>query len=331
MQHCLKPTGTLILLILAAAPLMAQESRPTTRPRTQSSAPTLRRPQSAPHASQEEARRLLYNAIRLQAGLLPRGTVKNFEGHFKFEVQIPKTADKPARRVEGQYHQYWAFRKRDGRTRFAYRRSIEADLSDWQSTLVSDFDDEIFGVDGKRPIAVRGAEYAEDRRRIREEKRAARRLFSLLFLNELNPIDSTLRIEARNVPCPIKIGNVSRRIRMGSRSATIVSFRNREGQQIKLWIDTAEGATPEVMKAEVLDPRAPLYAEDSRGRKRRVPEVFELGYYTDISLPTKERIRFPLRVRYSVGKKEAMTITVHDPRRIKINGLKNLSRLFEAE
>ncbi len=312
-------------LVLAFSPgTWAQTSQPTTR--GTKTASTTSRPTTDP--THNEARKLLQKAISWQVGKLPRGSVTSFDGEFEFLVNTPATEKKAAQRVEGKYLQKWAFRTDRGKRQFAYRRTIDTDLSDWRSTLVSDFDDRIFGFDGKRPISVSDK---KDRKRIVEEKRAAKRLFQLLFLNEMRPIDGTFRIINRNVKCRVLIGN-PKRVTMGSDSATIIAFENLGGQKLKLWINTAKNAKPEVMKAEVIDPAIPFFEKNTQGKPRQVPEKFELAVYAKSQLPTGEAIRFPTRMRYSIGKREVMVITVpNSMSKIRINGIKDFDKVFSAD
>lgn len=286
-----------------------------------------------PDPSRKEASALFESAKNNQVGKLPRGQVTSFQGDFVFGAHVPEDGDQPARDVEGDYQQLWAFIQEDGKRKFAYRRSVTADLSDWNVTLVCGFDDEIFGFDGKRPIKVQGKKNNLNKKRIREEKRSAKRLFSLLFLNELRPVPETFRIVARNQACPIRIGKASIRARMGSKSATVIGFKTENDQLIKLWIDAAGDATPEVMKAEVVDTKT-LFHEKVGGKDVIAPEVFELGYYVEVKLPTGEVIRFPTRVRYKIGSRELMVITVNDKKLIRINsisGKRALAKTFRFD
>lgn len=333
---CLAFCAASTVLGQTSKPSVPQASRPTTKatPKTQTkdSAKSTTKivVPFAPDPTMAEATALFERAKKNQIGTLPRGKVTSFQGDFIFCAQIPEEENQPVRQVEGDYLQKWAFIEEDGQRKFAYRRTVKADLSDWNVTLVSDFDDHIFGFDKKRPIRVSSE---KNKQRIADEKRSAQRLYSLLFLNELQPIANSFRVIARNQPCSIEIGQTSARVRMGSKSATVIGFTNQNKQRIKLWIDTDGKATPEVMKAEVIDPKT-LFHEKIGGKRVIAPEVFELGYYWPLKLPTGEVVRFPTRVRYKIGGKELMNITVQDFASLKLNsisGKRNLTRTFRFD
>ncbi len=116
---------------------------------------------------------------------------------------------------------------------------------------------------------------------------------------------------------------------MGSDKATIIRFRDHANKRIKLWIDTESGRAPVILKAEIIDPAALFYETNAQGNRVLAPETFELAQMGKTKLPTGETIHFPARMRYSIGKREVMTITIDDMKMVRFNCIKKLTETFE--
>lgn len=303
----------LALVGLCALPrLPGQESRPnpaeaTTRPVTA--------------ADREAARKLLDRAIASQLGGLERGSVTSFQGEFDFRFFREEG------NLVGSYGQAWSF---DSQKRFHFRRTLTTDLSRKVVTLVCNGRDEIFGVDAKgRTIAKNRAEDEGDRDAIRTEKRSARRLYELFVLSELDVDPESLELVSAGEMLKLAIGANSD----FAQEVKVVTLRTRGGKKVKLWFHDGKKSC-DLVQAEVSDPNDPRVEKAPDGSELVVPEVFQMLGHWPIKLPDGEHaIRFPLRMRYLIGKTPVIEITCDYPQDIRLNSIdaKLRHKLFEPE